>query len=184
MNEMKRSWQVLNIPNLLSIARMLLVIPIIYCMLQEGSTFFYIMLILIAIGILTDSLDGILARKFNQITETGKLLDPLADKIVAGALLVVLVLYKDFPLWVAAIIIGRDVLILLAALFWAKKYKFIMPSNRLGKVTACIYAALITFYIIEVPILQKVFIILAIIFAILSGIVYMHRFIVSIKNQS
>lgn len=59
----------------------------------------------------TDKLDGYIARKYNQITNLGKLLDPLADKLIVSAALIMMVQQKMIPSWIAVVIIGREVMV-------------------------------------------------------------------------
>ena len=183
MTESKTTWQFFTIPNMLSILRIMLIGPIIYCILHENRTYFYAGIMMIFIAGLTDFLDGILARRLNQISEFGKLLDPLADKLSIAALVVVLIFYRDFPVWVAALIIGRDVLIVIAGLIFASKYKFLMSSNFIGKTTATLYAFMILAYIFEISVLENIFTIFAVIMTFVSAISYAHRFFISLNNQ-
>ena len=62
----------------------------------------------------TDLIDGWIARNFNQASRFGAFLDPVADKIFAGITVVLLIFYRDLPLWLAAVILGRDLIIMLA----------------------------------------------------------------------
>lgn len=68
--------------------------------------------ILYAAGAWTDFFDGVIARRFDQVSEIGKLLDPLADRILIVALVVALVARESLPLWLAIAIVARDVLLL------------------------------------------------------------------------
>jgi len=179
----KKSWRFFTIPNLLSILRIILIGPIIYCILQSGTPYFYVGIVLIGIGILTDYLDGILARKFNQISEFGKILDPLADKLAVGSLVIVLIYYRDFPVWIAAVIIGRDILIMLAGLIWASKHKFVLASNFLGKVTVNAIALVIVIYLFDISILKEIFSWIAVALTVISGAVYLQRFMKSIQSS-
>lgn len=130
----------------------------------------------------TDFLDGIIARHFNQITEIGKILDPLADKLAIGTILTVLYLKQRVPLWLVSIVVGRDLLIILGSIFLARQYKFIIPSNVLGKITANILAILVISYIVNIELLEKVFTLLAMIFILLSSYSYLNKF--SYLNKS
>jgi len=159
-----------TIPNLLSIFRILLIIPISYYVWHDNLK---IVFVLIIIGIVTDYLDGIIARRFNQISEWGKILDPLADKLAIGTLLIVLHLKQEVPLWLVILVIGRDFAILVAGLFVAKKYRMITPSNFIGKCTANILTAMVITYIFHLEILITIFTLLAVFFVGLSSFSYL-----------
>lgn len=163
-----------TIPNLLSIFRILLIIPIAYCVWHRCLT---VVFILILFGIFTDYLDGIIARRFNQISDWGKILDPLADKLAIGTLLIVLHFKQEVPLWLVIVVVGRDFAILLAGLFVAKKYRLITPSNFLGKCTANILTAMVIIYIFNIEILKTIFTLLGVFFVALSSFSYFINFL-------
>lgn len=122
----------MNISNSLSILRIVLALPVAYLLfIQENE----IAIILGAIAGITDFLDGFLARKLNQVTELGKVIDPIADKLFIGIVGLVLVYTAVMPLWFFASIIIRDVLILLGALYARNKIKIVLTSTFEGKVT-------------------------------------------------
>lgn len=75
----------MNIPNSITLARIILVIPLMYLLYQPENNYQWIAFIIFIIAAATDWLDGYLARKLNQITELGKFLDPLTDKILVIA---------------------------------------------------------------------------------------------------
>ena len=104
--------------------------------------------ILILAGI-SDALDGHLARKLNQVSQLGLVLDPLADKILAGALVIMLIFFRGFPLWLAALIIGRDLLILMAAAVLLKGRKMVVPSTITGKYAFFFIVALLSSSVIR-----------------------------------
>ncbi len=183
MNSEKGSWRIWTIPNLLSVFRISLIGPIIYLILQDSTLCSHLALVLIFMGVLSDFLDGKIARKFNQISEVGKILDPVADKLAVGAVIIVLVFHRDFPIWAAALVIGRDILILIAGLLWAARYKFVVPSNMLGKWTVFFISLMIIAYIIHIPELEKILTLVAAFFVVLSGIVYLIRFVKGVKNE-
>jgi cardiolipin synthase len=68
--------------------------------------------ILYAVGAWSDFFDGVIARRMNQVSELGKLLDPLADRIFISALLIALVARDALPLWLAIVVVGRDLILL------------------------------------------------------------------------
>lgn len=98
-----------TIPNVLSILR-LLSVPVFVWLFVSGRE--NAAVILYAVGAWTDFFDGVIARKFDQVSEIGKLLDPLADRILIIALVVALVARESLSLWLAIAIVARDVLLL------------------------------------------------------------------------
>ena len=122
--------------NLLSFLRLLMAIPfwILVGNLNEPGIR-YVVATLAIIGAVTDVLDGYLARKYNEVTELGKIIDPLADKVAIGAIVIRLFLIGEIPDYYFYLIIGRDILIFLGGIFVTKKIGRVLPSNMLGKIT-------------------------------------------------
>ena len=100
----------MNIPNFLSLLRIILV-PVIVIFLIQGL--YAKALIVFVIAGLTDALDGALARLLNKQTELGSFLDPLADKILLSTSFISLAIFGLIPSWLAVIVISRDFMILL-----------------------------------------------------------------------
>ncbi|MFH1050147.1 MAG: CDP-alcohol phosphatidyltransferase family protein [bacterium] len=124
--------QVWNLPNVLSMFRILLVIPMGIALWEHDNVIAVLIGFLSAI---TDNLDGYFARRFNQITEFGKIIDPLSDKLFVGVIVIILLIQERMPIWFALIIWGRDLLLMLGGLWAAKKIGWVLPSNVLGKMT-------------------------------------------------
>jgi cardiolipin synthase len=122
---------VLTVPNLLSFSR-LLGVPLFLWLLLGPHADGWALAILMVSGI-TDWADGVLARKLNQQSRLGALLDPLADRLYILATLVGLVLRHVIPLWLAVLIIGRD--LALAATLPALRKRGLtgLPVHYLGK---------------------------------------------------
>jgi cardiolipin synthase len=99
----------LTIPNVLSLLRLASVPVFLWLFLTDREN---AAVILYAVGAWTDFFDGVIARRFNQVSELGKLLDPLADRVFIVALAVALVARDVLPLVLAVAVIGRDVLLL------------------------------------------------------------------------
>ena len=95
-------------PTMLTIGRMILVIPFMICCLQEGIAPKVLALTLFSIASLTDLIDGKWARKKHLETDMGAFLDPLADKMLVDLAFLVLVHMNIIPLWMFAVIIVRD----------------------------------------------------------------------------
>jgi len=126
--------KIFNIPNLLSISRILAVPVFIVLMLDPSPLRALLAGIVFSIASATDWLDGYLARKWGQVTKIGKLLDPIADKILIMAALVILVEIRSdvVPAWIAIIIIGREFAVTgLRAI--ASSDGIIIPAETSGK---------------------------------------------------
>lgn len=131
---------ILTIPNILSISR-LIFLPLILFFLSKN--YLSLSLIFIFLSWLTDAFDGYLARKLNQVSDLGKILDHLVDKIWVGSILVTLVMTKNLDFKIVLAIIIRDLLITLGFIFLMKKKNIISKSSILGKITGFLFALLI-----------------------------------------
>ena len=127
--------RIFTLSNLISFLRLLMSIPMIFLILG-GYRLEAIGLIFLAS--FSDFADGFIARKYNQISEFGKIIDPLADKVFIGAAIMVLFLTNQLPLWFLLVIICRDILILIGGLFVSIKLKKIIPSDMVGKISVLI----------------------------------------------
>jgi cardiolipin synthase len=122
---------VLTVPNALSVLRLLGVPVFLWLMLGPHAD--VLAIILLAVSGFTDWLDGVLARKLNQQSAFGALLDPLADRLYILATLVGLVLRHIIPFELAAVIILRDLLLLLMGPGLRKRGYTALPVHYLGK---------------------------------------------------
>jgi CDP-diacylglycerol--glycerol-3-phosphate 3-phosphatidyltransferase len=91
----------------------------------------------------TDFFDGLIARALNQVTDFGKLLDPIADKICAVTAVAVLVLVGDIPLWYAGLVVLRDILIVIGSSLIISRRKVVVQSVWTGKLTIAFVAGYI-----------------------------------------
>ena len=156
----------MNLPNKLTILRGILIIPFVLFMLVDilGEYDKWIALAIFVIASMTDWLDGYLARKNNLITNFGKFMDPLADKLLVCSAMICLVEMDKIPAWIVIIIISREFIIsgfrliasdkgvVIAANYWGKfKTVFqmimiilmIMDLEKLSVITTiCMYVAL------------------------------------------
>jgi len=123
--------------NYLSLFRIFLAIPIFYFIgkIQQGENVRYIVFGLWFLAYLTDIGDGYLARKFNEVTEMGKIIDPLADKILVSLIIIKFYLDGLIPDYYFFIIILRDVIIFIGGVYVSKRIGKVLPSNKLGKMT-------------------------------------------------
>jgi cardiolipin synthase len=121
----------LNVPNLLSLSRLLLVPVFLYLLLGPEEDAWAIA-ILIYSGA-TDYFDGKIARAWNQTSRLGELLDPVADRLYILATLFAFVVRDIIPWWLAAILIGRDVVLALTLLVLRSVGSGPLPVHFLGK---------------------------------------------------
>ena len=124
-----------HIPNMLTILRFILVPFIVILILKER---FLDAFILLTVSSLSDVLDGRIARKFNLVTDIGKLLDPLADKTNQISVLVSLVIIKVVPVWIVVILFIKE-FILVAGASWLYGKKVVVSSKWYGKLTTVIF---------------------------------------------
>jgi cardiolipin synthase len=122
---------VLTIPNLLSFAR-LLGVPVFLWLLLGPHADGWALAVLMLSGF-SDWADGVLARKLNQMSPLGALLDPLADRLYILATLFGLVLRSVIPWWLAAVLIGRDLVLLLTVPALRRRGLTALPVHYLGK---------------------------------------------------
>lgn len=83
-------------------------------------------------------LDGWLARKRNEISDLGKILDPLADKVYVGVVVVVMLMQGMLPLWFVLVVLGRDLLILVGGILFERRTGVVLPSNYPGKIAVLV----------------------------------------------
>jgi cardiolipin synthase len=132
--------EVVNVPNLLSFLRIALVPVFLWFLLDE---FFLAAIVVLAVAGLTDFLDGYLARKLNQTTKLGKMLDPVADRLYIFATLLALSATGYVPWWLAGLVILRDLLMLVSLPILASVGYRSLPVHYLGK--ASTFALLYSF---------------------------------------
>lgn len=121
--------------NAISFIRFLLVIPAwILFDNYDSHTIKYILFALCLFAALTDILDGYLARKFNEVTELGKIIDPLADKALMAVIVLKLFLIGEISAFYFFTLIIRDLLIFTGGIYVTNKIGKVLPSNKLGKI--------------------------------------------------
>ncbi|MEO7349788.1 MAG: CDP-alcohol phosphatidyltransferase family protein [Terrimesophilobacter sp.] len=127
-------------PNVLSFLRLLLV-PVFLVLIILGNDL--MALAVLVFSSLTDFLDGILARRLNQVSRLGQLLDPAADRLFIFAALIGLAVRGIVPWWLVAILVGRDAVLLVMGITLANFGYGPLPVHHLGKIaTFCLFYAL------------------------------------------
>ena len=134
------SSRVLTIPNLLSFFRLAMV-PVFLVLVLQGQD--ALALVVLVVSSATDFLDGYIARKFQQLSRLGQLLDPAADRLFIFAALVGLAAREVIPWWLFIVIVARDVALLVMGIIAANFGYGPLPVHHLGKVaTAALFYAL------------------------------------------
>lgn len=126
----------MNTANLLSLSRLLMA-PFILVFFSRKNL--YGVIIVWALAALTDFLDGRMARKLGEISELGKILDPLADKMTLGCSFIALMIWYDLPRWLGVIYITKELLQLTGGMVFFKKRQKVIPSNYWGKASTFIF---------------------------------------------
>jgi cardiolipin synthase (CMP-forming) len=143
------STRVLTIPNVLSVLRLGLV-PVFLILVLTGND--VAALVVIVASSLSDYLDGIIARRFGQITRLGQILDPAADRLFIFAAVVGLAVRGVVPWWLVVVIVGRDVMLLVLGLVLAQHRYGPLPVHHLGK-----FATFALFYALPILVLGQAF---------------------------
>ncbi|MCR5295502.1 MAG: CDP-diacylglycerol--glycerol-3-phosphate 3-phosphatidyltransferase [Lachnospiraceae bacterium] len=142
----------MNLPNKLTVLRMVLIVPFVIALLAgrgEGASR-WIALALFIIASLTDMLDGQIARKYNLITDFGKFMDPLADKLLVCSALICLVDLRRLPTLICIIIIAREFVISGFRLV-ASDNGIVIAASMWGKVKTVSQMAMVILMIANIP---------------------------------
>jgi CDP-diacylglycerol--glycerol-3-phosphate 3-phosphatidyltransferase len=140
-------------PNMLSIFRLCLV-PLFVVLYLSGLRFAHLWGVLVyVLAMLTDILDGWIARRFNLITNLGKVLDPLGDKMFTFAVLACMNIERIIPFWILAVYLVKELLMGLGGLLLHRRAKADIPaSNRFGKAaTALFFVVCVVLMLCPIP---------------------------------
>jgi len=141
-----------NLANIITVVRILLAPVFVWMLLTdggEGGLFRYLAAGLFVLAIVTDAVDGFLARSRNLVTDQGKLLDPIADKVLIGAALVSLSILSELPWWVTVVILVREVGITVLRFVLLRDH--VIPAGVLGKVKTWVQAIAISAALLPLP---------------------------------
>lgn len=143
-----------TMPNVLSMMRLVLIIPLFWLIVTEGKLFWIMIIVVLAIA--SDYFDGRIARWSNSVSEWGKVLDPMADKVGGGAVVAALTIQGSLPLWFLVALAVRDFAILLGGGIIRARTGQITQSMWSGKVavTAVAITALAALLRADAPVLE------------------------------
>ena len=174
----------LLIPNLLAVFRVLLLPFIFYFLAQDTHSGLIVALALIVLAVGSDVLDGIAARRLNQITDLGRILDPLADKLGLGLCVIFIIIHRGFPIWAAILLFSKDLLTLIAALLMVRRKGFVLMSNNWGKVNSWIWVLTVVIYIARIHQLQQWFLAIASLSALNCMVQYIRMFLTQYRLET
>ena len=170
----------MNLPNALTCVRLLAVPVLMVLLLSDLPQHDQVAAAVFLVASLTDTLDGNLARMRGQVTDLGKFLDPLADKLFILSILVVLVAQRELAAWVVVVIFGRELMITVLRSLSATQGQVIAASSW-GKTKTVIQVAAVLLLILQRPYpvldpLAQVGVGVVVVFTVLSGLDYLWRF--------
>jgi cardiolipin synthase (CMP-forming) len=125
------SRRVFTIPNVISFVR-IAAIPLVWVLIVDEDTT-TIGLIVFGVVVATDWVDGLIARRTGQVSELGRILDPVADRLVVTAGVIALVIRGAFPLWAAVAIVARDVAVLIVGAIVLSRRRVRIDVRWIGK---------------------------------------------------
>jgi CDP-diacylglycerol---glycerol-3-phosphate 3-phosphatidyltransferase len=132
-----------NVPNVLTLVRILLVPVLVVALLAKTSEGDLLAAIVFATASLTDAIDGYLARSRNWVTTFGKLMDPVADKLLIVAALVALLSLGRLDAWVAMVIIAREFAVTALRAAVGSQQGVVIPASPWGKIKTAIQVAMV-----------------------------------------
>lgn len=169
-----------NIPNILTILRIILVPVFAYLM---HLNFYMPAAILFIAAVLTDFLDGFLARKFNQVTNFGKVMDPVADKLLVLTALFMLTFQKKISMEIFIIVVAKEVLIGIGGILLYRNKKRISGADWYGKIASGIFYFAIVMLILDVK-YSETFIIIAVAATVFALAKYAAKYIKMTRESS
>lgn len=169
--------RIFTVANLLSLMR-LFMIPLVGAALLMHTPFYdRVALGLMVVAAFTDFIDGTVARRRNEISQLGKIMDPVADKLFVGALGLMLVLLRGMPAWFVALFLARDVVILTVSYLLFLNRDIVMVSNMLGKWTTVVLMSTLVAYTLRLQQIGIYLVYLGAVLVVASSLVYTRSFI-------
>ena len=170
----------MNLPNKLTVLRVCM-IPFFVVMLLlnggENQTYRYIAAAIFIVASLTDMLDGKIARKYNLVTNFGKFMDPLADKLLVCSALICLVDLKQLPAWMVIVIISREFIISGFRLV-ASDNGIVIAASYWGKFKTTFQMISVILLIVRIPaltVLTQIFVSTALVLTVISLVDYIAK---------
>lgn len=176
--KVKVSGRVMTWSNMISFSRILVAFPIVYLHYINDLQVTTTAGLLILYGVISDYLDGLIARKTNTISEVGKMIDPIADKLCALVLFVYTVWIGWIPLWFLILAMFRDISIMLGSYFIKSKYDKVAMAIMSGKISVNVLALywISVFFFPDVTNVHMFLMACSVILMVISWIDYFNRY--------
>ncbi len=178
----------INVPNFLTTIRLLVVPILAWLLFQENSNTNFnrtIAGVLFIVAALTDIADGTIARKWNLITNFGKIFDPIADKALIGTALIGLSSMGLLDWWFTWVILAREIFVTLLR-FWVIK-QGVIPASRGGKLKTIMQIVAISFYLLPLPssvsLLAEILMYVAVILTLATAVDYIMKAIMTDRDE-
>jgi cardiolipin synthase (CMP-forming) len=179
----KQSGEVfMNIPNIITMVRFLLIPVFVYFFFSENQYSIEIAVAVFILSGITDTLDGYIARRYNQITKLGIVLDPLADKIMLITVLASVTISNNIPTWIIAVVALKEILMIAGAISLYNERDIVIPANIFGKISTLLSYIAILAVLFELP-YNRTILYSYIAMTTLSLFIYLNRFLV-FKRQN
>lgn len=173
--------RIFTIPNFMTLMRLLFLIPILWCLAHQLRWW---ALFWTSMGILTDLLDGWVARKFNQASDLGRLMDPMVDKIngIVVTFYMAISPYYDFPLWYFIFFTVRELCVLAGGWAIVQKRQVVPESNTLGKRSAFVTGLMVLLFMIDWQPYAWILLWLSLALTLLSTVGYIRVYVQNMKR--
>ena len=165
----------INVPNVLTVIRILLVPVLVVALLEKTSGGDLLAAVVFVVASVTDAIDGYLARSRNWVTNFGKLMDPIADKLLIIAALIALVSLGRLEAWVAMVIIAREFAVTVLRVAVGAGQGVVISANWFGKIKTALQVAMVLALIIagsDPPAWVNALVYLTVAVTVLSGLEY------------
>ena len=177
--------RILTVPNALTLSRLVGLPFLIWFLHKMGQLGPIPVVALGSYMVLSDILDGVLAKALHQTSLVGAIMDPVVDKLIINTVAVFLVYRGWLPLWAIVIIVFRDLAILIFGLRIFINYGMLVTPVLWGRFTPLLWGAVFVAATMELEIFKWILLPLAIILTLISGILYYHRYedLLQMKNK-
>jgi len=170
----------LNIANMISVSRILLTIPS-FMLFESGNRYFGLIVLIIIIA--TDYADGIVARRLGQVSDFGKALDPVSDKIVILILFIYLMIRSEFPMWYFVSLVSRDLILAYLSLLVRRKSGSMPEANVPGKIAVNLISLMVIAWFMEWEDVKIFGLWSSIVFLLYSTIIYVRDYYIILYKK-